>query len=66
MLYADHGKLARAEAMYCRVLQGYEKVLGPQFPTSHLLALSTIFPFSGLHARTVVKTRQANLTIELR
>lgn len=33
-LYADQGKLAEAEKMYQRALDGYEKALGPDHPST--------------------------------
>jgi Tfp pilus assembly protein PilF len=47
-LYADQGKLAEAEAIYSRELQGYEEALSPQLLPLYLLALNTIFSFSDL------------------
>jgi len=34
MLYVDQGKLAEAEKMYRRALQGYEKALGPKYTST--------------------------------
>ncbi|KAK7177537.1 NB-ARC and TPR domain protein, partial [Paraphaeosphaeria sporulosa] len=51
-LYADQGKLAEAEAMYSRALQGYEEALGPQLLQSYLPALNTMFNFGDLLSRT--------------
>ena len=41
-LYADQGKLAEAEQMYQRALQGYEKALGVENITTFILALNTL------------------------
>ncbi|KAH8796050.1 TPR repeat-containing protein, partial [Hyaloscypha sp. PMI_1271] len=38
LLYADQGKLAEAETMYTRALQGKEEALGPK----HTSTLSTV------------------------
>jgi tetratricopeptide (TPR) repeat protein len=38
LLYCDQGKLAEAEEMYQRALQGYEKELGPE----HTSTLDTV------------------------
>jgi tetratricopeptide (TPR) repeat protein len=38
ILYGDQGKLAEAEAMYIRALQGYEEALGPD----HISTLDTV------------------------
>ncbi|MCJ1386317.1 hypothetical protein MMC17_009443 [Xylographa soralifera] len=43
MLYADQGKLAEAEAMYTRALQGTEEALGPK----HTSTLSMLFANQG-------------------
>ncbi|KAF1973246.1 hypothetical protein BU23DRAFT_641225, partial [Bimuria novae-zelandiae CBS 107.79] len=40
-LYTDQGKLAEAEAMYSRALQGFEEALGPKH-TSTLSAVSNL------------------------
>ncbi|KAL5371064.1 hypothetical protein DPSP01_014515 [Paraphaeosphaeria sporulosa] len=45
MLYADQGKLAEAEAMYSRALQGYEEALGPK----HTSTLSTVNNLGNLY-----------------
>jgi hypothetical protein len=52
LLYADQGKLAEAEAMYTRALQGYEEALGPQFVLSYLPVLNTTFAFGNLLSQT--------------
>ena len=52
MLYADQGKLAEAEAMYTRALQGYEHALGPELLRSYIPALNTMFAFGDLCSRT--------------
>ena len=36
ILYADQGKLAEAEAMYIRALQGKEEALGPKHTSTIL------------------------------
>jgi tetratricopeptide (TPR) repeat protein len=41
LLYADQGKLAEAEAMYTRALQGKEEALGPKH-TSTLLTVNNL------------------------
>jgi tetratricopeptide (TPR) repeat protein len=51
-LYADQGKLAEAEAMYIRALQGYKEALGPDCLLSYLPALITMFSFGDLLSRT--------------
>jgi hypothetical protein len=38
VLYADQGKLDKAEKMYQRALQGYEKALGADNVTTYILA----------------------------
>ena len=45
-LYADQGKLAEAEAMYTRALQGYEEALGPK----HISTLDTVNNLGALYA----------------
>ncbi|KAH8704348.1 hypothetical protein GQ44DRAFT_778188 [Phaeosphaeriaceae sp. PMI808] len=45
ILYADQGKLAEAEAMYSRVLQGKEEALGPK----HTSTLDTINNLGNLY-----------------
>ncbi len=40
-IYADQGKLAEAEQMYQRTLQGYEKVLGLDNIITYIPALNT-------------------------
>ncbi|ORY15006.1 Tetratricopeptide repeat-domain-containing protein [Clohesyomyces aquaticus] len=45
-LYANQGKLANAEAMYSRALQGYEEALGPK----HTLTLVTVNNLGLLYA----------------
>jgi tetratricopeptide (TPR) repeat protein len=47
-LYANQGKLAEAEAMYSRALQGYEEALGPKLLLSYLPALNTMTNFGDL------------------
>ena len=51
-LYADQGKLAEAEAMYSRALQGYEEALAPILLQTFLPALNTMFNLGGLLSRT--------------
>jgi tetratricopeptide (TPR) repeat protein len=46
LLYADQGKLADAEAMYTRALQGYEEALGPK----HTSTLDTVNNLGLLYA----------------
>ncbi|KAK7177365.1 NB-ARC and TPR domain protein [Paraphaeosphaeria sporulosa] len=46
MLYAAQGKLAEAEAMYSRTLQGYEEALGPK----HTSTLMTVNNLGNLYA----------------
>jgi tetratricopeptide (TPR) repeat protein len=46
MLYADQGKLAEAEAMYTRALQGKEEALGPK----HTLTLNTVNNLGNVYA----------------
>ena len=41
-LYADQGKLAEAEQMYQRALQGYEKALGVENITTFIPVLNTL------------------------
>jgi tetratricopeptide (TPR) repeat protein len=50
--YADQGRLAEAEAMYNRALQGKEEALGPQLLPLYLPALSNLFSYGNLYART--------------
>ncbi|RMZ87477.1 hypothetical protein DV736_g5297, partial [Chaetothyriales sp. CBS 134916] len=45
-LYADQGKLAEAEKMYIRALQGYEEALGPDHPST----LDTVNNLGSLYA----------------
>ncbi|KZL79495.1 nb-arc and tpr domain protein [Colletotrichum incanum] len=45
-LYSDQGQLKKAEAMYERALQGYEKALGPE----HTLTLSTVNNLGNLYS----------------
>jgi tetratricopeptide (TPR) repeat protein len=45
-LYADQGKLAEAEKMYTRALQGKEEALGPD----HTSTLSTVNNLGNLYA----------------
>jgi tetratricopeptide (TPR) repeat protein len=52
MLYADQGKLAEAEAMYDRALEGYEDALSPELASSCPPALSTMFAFGDLFSQT--------------
>ena len=44
-LYADQGKLAEAEQMYQRALQGYEKAWGPE----HTSTLDTVNNLGNLY-----------------
>ena len=46
MLFSDQGKLAEAEAMYTRALQGKEEALGPK----HTSTLSTVNNLGLLYA----------------
>jgi tetratricopeptide (TPR) repeat protein len=46
LLYASQGKLAEAEAMYIRALQGCEEALGPK----HTLTLDTVNNLGNLYA----------------
>jgi Tfp pilus assembly protein PilF len=46
LLYADQGKLAEAEKMYIRALQGCEEALGPD----HTSTLSTVNNLGLLYA----------------
>jgi hypothetical protein len=41
LLYADQGKLAEAEVIYTRALQGKEEALGPKY-TSTLLTVNNL------------------------
>ncbi|KAF7502264.1 hypothetical protein GJ744_006286 [Endocarpon pusillum] len=50
--YANQGKLAEAEAMYSRVLQGYKMAIGPELLYSYIPALNTMFAFGDLFSRT--------------
>jgi tetratricopeptide (TPR) repeat protein len=52
LLYADQGKLAKAEAMYTQALQGYKEALSSENLRSYLPALSAMFAFGDLFART--------------
>jgi tetratricopeptide (TPR) repeat protein len=52
LLYADQGKLAEAEAMYNRALQDYEGAIAPEFLSSYLPALNTLFAFGDLFSQT--------------
>ncbi|KAH8757094.1 Tetratricopeptide repeat-domain-containing protein [Hyaloscypha finlandica] len=45
MLFSDQGKLAEAEAMYTRALQGYEEALGPK----HTSTLRTVNNLGNLY-----------------
>jgi hypothetical protein len=38
LLYADQGKMAEAEAMYVRALQGYESAVGADHPITLAIA----------------------------
>jgi hypothetical protein len=38
VVYAHQGKMAEAEAMYQRALQGYEKALGADHPKTQKIA----------------------------
>jgi tetratricopeptide (TPR) repeat protein len=51
-LYSDQGKLAEAEAMYDRALQGYEDALGLELASSYLPVLNTMFVFGDLFSQT--------------
>jgi hypothetical protein len=51
LLYADRGKLAEAEKMYHRALQGYKKALGADSATTYIPALNTIWGFGSLFER---------------
>ncbi|SLM38232.1 nb-arc and tpr domain protein, partial [Lasallia pustulata] len=46
ILYADQGKMAEAEAMYRRALEGKEKALGPEHPST----LDTVHHLGNLYA----------------
>jgi len=46
LLYADQGRLAEAEAMYDRALQGYEEAFGPE----HISILDTVNNLGNLYA----------------
>ena len=48
LLYADQGKLAKAEQMYQRALHGYEKALGVENTTTYIPALNTIWGLGSL------------------
>ncbi|KAF4624367.1 hypothetical protein G7Y89_g13802 [Cudoniella acicularis] len=52
LLYTNQGKLAEAEAMYNRALQGYEHALGPDLMSSYIPALNTMFAFGDLFSQT--------------
>jgi tetratricopeptide (TPR) repeat protein len=52
LLYADQGKLAEAEKMYTRALQGYENALSLELASSYLPALNTMVALSDLFSRT--------------
>ena len=49
-LYGDQGKLVEAEKTYQRVLQGYEKALGPENILHYLPALNTAYNLERLHS----------------
>ncbi len=51
-LYSNQGKLAEAEKMYIRALQGYKKTLGVELVPSHLSALSTMVSCGNLYSQT--------------
>ncbi|TVY83409.1 hypothetical protein LSUE1_G002970, partial [Lachnellula suecica] len=51
-LYQNQDKLAEAEAMYTRALQGCEEALGSEVLPSYLPALSTMFAFGDLLSQT--------------
>lgn len=51
-LYSNQGKLAEAEKMYNRALQGYEHALGPELMSSYIPALNTMFNFGDLFSQT--------------
>ena len=48
VLYKDQGKLALAEQMYERALQGYEKALGADNITTYIPALNTLWGLGSL------------------
>ena len=50
-LYTDQGKLAEAEQMYVRALQGYEEALGNHV-SSYSPALNTMFNLGHLFSKT--------------
>jgi predicted negative regulator of RcsB-dependent stress response len=51
-LYVDQGKLAEAEAMYNKALQGYEHAFSLELTSSYLPALNTLFAFGDLYLQT--------------
>lgn len=52
VLYKSQGKLAEAEVMYTRALQGYEDALGFQIMSSYIPALNTMLVFGDLLSQT--------------
>jgi tetratricopeptide (TPR) repeat protein len=52
MLYADQGKLAEAEVMYDRALQGYEDALSFELASSYSPALNTVFAYGDLFSQS--------------
>jgi len=48
ILYMNQGKLAKAEKMYQRALQGYEKALGIEDTITYIPALNTTWCLSSL------------------
>ena len=54
-LYEDQGKLAEAEAMYTRALQGYEEALGPKLVSSYIPALNTMANLGNVYSMTSEK-----------
>jgi hypothetical protein len=51
-LYVNQNKLAEAEKMYIRALQGWEEVLELELMLSYLLALNIIINFSDFFSQT--------------
>ncbi len=52
LLYADQSKLAEAEKMYIRALQGYEEALGLELVPSYSPELNTMVSFGDLFSQT--------------
>jgi tetratricopeptide (TPR) repeat protein len=52
LLYAGQGKLAEAEKMYTRALQGYKEALGVELIPSYIPALNTMIGFGDLYSQT--------------